>query len=60
MAARVAAKLRKESDAEVETVKGRLGEFSVFIEGKEAITTNRFLYPNPFEVVRKVRALLSE
>lgn len=60
MASRVAAELRKESDVQVDTVKGGLGEFTVLIDGHEAITTSRLWYPNPVKVVSKVRALLAE
>jgi hypothetical protein len=56
----VAAKLSKEPGVQVETVKGGPGEFSVFIDGQEAITTNRLSYPNPIKVVKQVRALLAE
>ena len=59
MAARVAAQLRKESDVEVHTIKGGLGEFSVSIGGQKLIDTNRLWYPRPSKVVDKVRALLA-
>ncbi len=59
MAARVAAQLRKGSEAQIETVKGGLGEFSVSIEGQKLIDTNRLWYPRPSKVVDKVRALLA-
>ena len=45
MASRVAAQLRKENDIEVETVKGGLGEFSVYIDEQKVVDTNRFWYP---------------
>ena len=60
MAARVAAELRQEPEVQVETIKGKLGEFSVFIDDQKAITTHRFWYPNPPKVVNKLRALLAE
>ena len=60
MAARVAAELRKEPEVQVETIKGKLGEFCVFIDGQEVVTTNRLWYPNPVKVVNKLRALLAE
>ena len=60
MAARVAARLRKETDAQVETTRGGLGEFSVYIDDRKVIDTNRFWYPTPSKVVRKVKELLSE
>lgn len=59
MASSVAANLRQDSDVEVETVKGRLGEFSVTVDGEKVVNTNRLLYPNPGKVVRKVRSVLT-
>lgn len=41
MAASVAAQLSKENDLEVETAKGGLGEFSVSIDGRKVVDTNR-------------------
>ncbi len=60
MAARVAAQLRKEKDVQVEAVKGGLGEFSVPIDGRKVINTNRLWYPIPSKVVKKVREQLVE
>jgi len=60
MASRVAAQLRKESDAQVETVRGGLGEFSVQIDGQKVIDTNRLWYPTPSKIVKKIQALLAE
>jgi hypothetical protein len=60
MAARVAARLRGETDAQVETARGGLGEFSVYIDDRKVIDTNRLWYPTPSRVVKKVKALLSE
>jgi hypothetical protein len=60
IAARVAAKLRKDPDVEVETVSGELLEFSVYIDGQKAIDTNRLLYPAPAKIVKKVQAALAE
>jgi hypothetical protein len=59
MAARVAAQLRKEEDVQVEAVKGGLGEFSVFIDDRKVIDTNRLWYPAPSRVVKRVRELLA-
>jgi hypothetical protein len=56
MATRVAAELKKERDVQVETVKGGLGEFSVVVDDRKVITTNRLWYPNPGKVVKQVRA----
>ena len=58
MAARVAAQLSKESDVEVEIVKGGLLEFSVHIDGRKVVDTNRLLYPLPSKIVSKTRNLL--
>jgi len=60
MAARVAAQLRKESEAQVETVRGGLGEFSVHIGGRKVIDTNRLWYPTPSKIVKKTEALLAK
>lgn len=60
MAARVAAQLSKENAHVVETVRGGLGEFSVYIDGKKVIDTNRLWYPTPSKVVTKIRKLLAE
>ena len=59
MAARVAAQLKDENDVEVETVKGGLGEFSVFIDDRKVIETSRLWYPTPSKVVSKTKALLA-
>ncbi len=60
MAASVAAQLANEKEVEVETARGGLGEFSVSIDGKKIIDTNRFWYPTPGKVVAKTRARLAE
>ena len=60
MAARVAAKLKKESNVEIEIVHGGLGEFSVSINDQKVIVTNRRWYPNPFKVIRQMRAMLND
>ena len=59
MAARVAAELKKEPEVQVETVKGGLGEFTVFLDDRKVVSTNRLWYPNPRKVVEKVRTLLA-
>ena len=60
MASRVAAQLSKENGLEVETARGGLGEFSVSIDGRKVVDTNRLWYPTPSKVVAKTRALLAE
>ena len=60
MASRVAAQLKKENNIEVETVKGGLGEFSVYIDEQKVVDTNRFWYPTTNKVVKKIQALLAE
>ena len=60
MASRVAAQLNEDNNVEAETVKGRLGEFSVYINGQKVIETNRLWYPVPSKVVKKVRQLIAE
>ena len=59
MASRVAAQLRKENNVEVETVRGGLGEFSVHIDGRKVIDTNRLWYPTPSKIVRKIQTLFA-
>lgn len=56
----MAAKLKSEGGVEVETVRGGLGELSVSIDGRKVVDTNRFLYPLPGGVLKKVRAALAE
>lgn len=60
MASRVAAHLNKEKFAEAETVKGGLGEFSVYIGEQKVIDTNRFWYPSTNKIIKKVQALLAK
>jgi hypothetical protein len=60
MASRVAAQLRKETDAQVEMIKGGLGEFSVYIDERKVIDTNRLWYPTPSKIVIKIKKLLAE
>jgi hypothetical protein len=60
MASRVAAQLNKENNVEVETIKGGLGEFSVFIDEQKVIDTNRLWYPSPSKIVKKTQALLAQ
>jgi hypothetical protein len=59
MASRVAAQLRRETDAQVEVVRGGLGEFSVYLDDQKVIDTNRLWYPIPSKIVKKMKALLS-
>jgi hypothetical protein len=59
MASRVAAQLNQEN-VEVETVKGGLGEFSVFVDGQKVIDTNRLWYPRPSKIVKKIKTLLAK
>jgi hypothetical protein len=56
----VAAELANDKEVEVETVRGGLGEFSVYIDGEKIIDTNRLWYPTPAKVVAKTRARLAE
>lgn len=56
----MAAQLKKEGELEVETVRGGLGELSVSIGDRKVVDTNRFWYPTPGSVLKKVRAALAE
>lgn len=58
MAARVAAELSNEPDVRVETIKGGLGQFDVFVDGSSVVKTNRLWYPNPSRTVERVQAVL--
>ena len=60
MASRVAAQLSKENNVETGTVKGGFGEFSVYIDGRKVIDTNRLWYPTPSKIAKKVQAMLTE
>jgi hypothetical protein len=60
MAARVAARLSKETGALVRTVRGGLGEFSVYIGERKVVDTNRLWYPTPASVVRRVKQALAD
>jgi hypothetical protein len=60
MASRVAAQLKKENDVDVETVKGGLGELSIYLDDRKVIETNRFWYPTTNKIVKKIQALLAE
>lgn len=60
MASRVAAQLQKENNVAVETFRGGLGEFSVYLDEQKVVDTSRFWYPSPNKVVKKVQALLAE
>ena len=59
MASRVAAQLREENNAQVEVVRGGLGEFSVWFDDRKVIDTNRLWYPTPGKIVKKIQALLA-
>ena len=59
MASRVAAELRKENGLSVETVKGGLGEFSVYVDDRKVIDTNRLWYPVPSKIVKEIKAILT-
>ncbi len=56
----MAAQLSKENNVETVTVKGGFGEFSVYIDGRKVIDTNRLWYPTPSKIAKKVQAMLTE
>ena len=60
LASRVAAQLNKENNLNVEMIKGGLGEFSIYIDEQKVIDTNRFWYPIPSKIIKKVQTLLAE
>lgn len=59
MAARLAARLESECNAHVETRQGGLGEFTVLVENKEVVSTNRLWYPNLAKVFQAVKSRLA-
>ena len=58
MAASLAARLRNECNAQVETHPGGLGEFTVLVEAQEVVSTSRLWYPNLSKAFRTVKARL--
>ena len=56
----MAAELRQDSNAEVKTVTGGLGELSVDVDGKRIYTGSRVWYPTPTSVINKVREALEQ
>ena len=56
----MAAQLKAETDAQVEVIRGQLGEFSVYVDDRKVVDTNRLWYPTPGKVVKKIKALLAE
>ena len=52
--------MRKETDVEVEMVKGGLLELSVELDGEKIWETNRLWYPLPRTVVKKAREFLNK
>lgn len=59
IAARVAKRLRTETQSEVELRKGALGELSVEIDGRKVVQTNPFWYPTPNSVFQRVKQVLA-
>ena len=58
MASRVAAQIGKQTAVGVELVRGGIGEFSVYVDDRKVLDTNRFWYPTPSKVVEKIKAVL--
>lgn len=52
--------MSKENNVETEGVKGGFGEFSVYIDGRKVIDTNRLWYPTPSKIVKKMQAMIKE
>ena len=59
VAARVAAQLKAETDAQVQIVRGGVGELSVYFDDRKVIDTNRFWYPSPMKLAQKIQQLLT-
>lgn len=60
MAASLAARLRRECSADVTTLRGGLGEFTVLVDGQEVVKESRLWYPRLEEVFKAVKARLTE
>jgi hypothetical protein len=58
IAARVAEQLSKDSDVEVEIIKGSFLELSVSIDGQKVIETNPLWYPLPGTLINRTHELL--
>ena len=52
--------MRRDSEVQVDVVKGDFLELSVGIDGEKVIDTNRLWYPLPSSLVRRTRELLEE
>ena len=60
MAASLAARLRSECEADVATLAGGIGEFTVLVEGREVVKASRLWYPRLEEVFQAVKARLTK
>ena len=60
MAASLAARLKTECGAQVETLRGGLGEFTVLVEEQGVVGTSRLWYPNLAKVFQVVKARLQD
>jgi hypothetical protein len=60
MAASLAARLKNECNAHVETHAGGLGEFTILVEEQEVLSTSRLWYPNLSRVFQAVKTRLDE
>jgi len=47
--------MKKEPGVEVTMEKGRMGELTVTVDGREVASTSRFGYPNPWSFMRRIR-----
>jgi hypothetical protein len=55
----VAAQLKKDLGVDTELVVGGSGEFTIWLEGEKLIEKTGWTFPDPTEVVAKVRAKMS-
>ena len=51
--------MKRENNVVAEMVHGGLGEFSVYIDDEKVFDANRFWYPTPSKVVKRIQALLA-
>ena len=51
--------MKREPGVTVEMERGAMGELTVTVDGREVVRSRHFGYPNPWSVMRRVRAAVS-
>jgi len=59
VAARAAAELAENADLQVTTTRGRFGEFSVTMDGRQVLNEGMLSFPSCADVVQRVREALA-